>query len=112
MFSVPNNEASIEERRANINKAKKATKDTLKEESLKLWNEKVEKLVMQGDFIKLLAEEKENVTWQSMVYNLPKGILPFALKATTNTLNTPDNGVRINWPTVASVKTTVPCYTY
>ena len=26
-----------------------------------------------------------------MVYNLPKGILPFALKATTNTLNTPDN---------------------
>ena len=46
---------------------------------------------MQGDFIKLLAEEKENVTWQSMVYNLPKGILPFALKATTNTLNTPDN---------------------
>ena len=33
MFSVPNNEASIEERRANINKAKKATKDTLKEES-------------------------------------------------------------------------------
>ena len=26
-----------------------------------------------------------------MIHNLPKGILPFALKATTNTLNTPDN---------------------
>ena len=35
---------------------------------------------MQGDFVKLLAEEKENVTWKSVVYNLPKGILPFALK--------------------------------
>ena len=28
---------------------------------------------------------------ENVVYNLPKGILPFALKATTNTLNTPDN---------------------
>ena len=90
-FLVPNSEASIKERRANINKANKATEDTLKEESLKLWNEKVGKVVMQGDFINLLAEEKENVTRQSMVYNYPKGILPFALKATTNTLNTPDN---------------------
>ena len=69
--------------------ARKAVKDTLKEESLKLWNEKVGKLVMQGDFINLLSEEKENVTWQSMVYNLPKGILPFALKSATNCLNTP-----------------------
>ena len=84
-------QATYKEKVANINKAKKANKDTLKEESLKLWNEKVGKLVMQGDFINLLAEEKENVTWQSMLYNLPKGILPFALKATTNTLNTPDN---------------------
>ena len=63
----------------------------MKEESLKLWNEKVKKLVMQGDFINLLAEENENVTWKSLIYNLPKGILPFALKASTKTLNTPDN---------------------
>ena len=90
-FLVPENEASTQEKVANINKAKKAVKDTLKEESLKLWNEKVGKLVMQGDFINLLLEEKENVTWQSMVYNLPKGILPFALKSATNCLNTPDN---------------------
>ena len=46
---------------------------------------------MKEDFIKLLAEEKENVTWKSLVYNLPKTILPFALKTTKNTLNTPDN---------------------
>ena len=46
---------------------------------------------MQGDFIKILAEEKENVTWQSIAYNVPKGILSFALKASTNCLNTPDN---------------------
>ena len=46
---------------------------------------------MQGEFINILAEEKKNVTKQSMIYNLPKGILHFALKVTTNTLNTPDN---------------------
>ena len=52
-----------------------------------LWNSKIEKLTMQGDFIKILAEEKENVTWQSIAYNVPKGILSFALKASTNCLN-------------------------
>ena len=46
---------------------------------------------MQGDFVSLLAEEKDNITWKSFAYNLPKGILPFVLKASTNTLNTPDN---------------------
>ena len=52
---------------------------------------KIEKLVMQGDFIKLLEEEKECVAWNSIADNVPKGILYFALKASTNTLNTPDN---------------------
>ena len=36
---------------------------------------------MQGDFMNLLAEENENVTWKSLIYNLHKGILPFALKS-------------------------------
>ena len=90
-FIIPQKEASREEKDFNLNKAKKATKASLKEETLTSWNDKIEKLVMQGDFVKLLAEEKENVTWKSIAFNIPKGILPFALKASTNTLNTPDN---------------------
>ena len=90
-FSAPDGQASNTEKEANLKKAKKANKDILKEESIKLWNEKVQKLVMQGDFVNLVAEEKDNVTWKSFVHNLPKGLLPFALKASTNTLNTPDN---------------------
>ena len=74
-----------------IEKAKKVVKESIKEEVLKTWNSRVKDLTMQGDFIQLLAEEEENVTWKSLVYNVPKGILPFALKACTNTLNTPDN---------------------
>ena len=46
---------------------------------------------MQGDFAKLLTEEKENVTWKSIIHNVPRGVLSFALNSTTNTLTTPDN---------------------
>ena len=46
---------------------------------------------MQGDFTKLLIEEKENVTWKSIIRNVPGGILSFALNSATNTLPTPDN---------------------
>ena len=46
---------------------------------------------MQGDFTKLLMEEKENVTWKSIINNVPRGVLSFALNSATNTLATPDN---------------------
>ena len=41
-FSLPENHISNEESYTNLNKAKKANKESLKEQSLKLWNEKVE----------------------------------------------------------------------
>ena len=54
--------------------------------------ERAGKLVIQRDFINLLAEEKDNVTSKDMVYNRPKGIFPFALEPTKNTLNAPESG--------------------
>ena len=90
-YVIPGEDFTRTERDTNIKNAKKATKITLKEETLKKWKEKVEKLVMQGDFIKLLEEEQEDVTWKSIANNIPKGVLSFALKASTNSLNTPDN---------------------
>ena len=77
--------------RHEIPKAKQATKQSIQEFTLEQWNSKVEQLVMQGDFTKLLIEEKENITWKSIIYNIPKGVLSFALNSTTNTLPTPDN---------------------
>ena len=64
---------------------------SIKEETLLYWNKKIQKLVLQGDFINLLIEEKSNVTWKSISNNIPKGVLSFALKASVNGLNTPDN---------------------
>ena len=55
------------------------------------WNTKVQKLTFQGDFLKLLIDEKENLTWQSISNNIPMGVLSFALKACSNGLNTQDN---------------------
>ena len=79
------------EKRTLIYKAKKAMNKSIKEETLLIWNEKVKRLTIQGDFLNLLIEERTNITWQSICNNIPKGVLAFALKASVNGLNTPDN---------------------
>ena len=78
-------------RRHEIPRAKKAIKKSIEEETLQTWNTKVQKLTMQGDFVNLLIQEKENVTWQSLIKNVPRGIMSFALNSVTNTLPSPDN---------------------
>ena len=77
--------------RHEIPKARIATKFSVQQYTLEQWNSKVEKLAMQGDFAKLLIEEKDNITWQSIIHSVPRGVLSFALNSTTNTLPTPDN---------------------
>ena len=78
-------------RRREIPRAKKAIKKSVEEEILQTWNTKVQDLTMQGDFANLLIEEKENVTWQSTIKNVPRGIMSFALNSVTNTLPSLDN---------------------
>ena len=78
-------------RRHEIPRAKAAMKLSIEEETLQLWNSKVQKLTMQGDFANILIEEKQNVTWQAVVKNVPRGIMSFALNSVTNTLPSPDN---------------------
>ena len=93
-FFIPTSENTFDlasSRKSELFKAKKAIKETIQEETVRLWNSKVEKLVMQGDLAKLLIEEKENMTWQSIIRNVPRGVLSFALNSATNTLPTPDN---------------------
>ena len=64
---------------------------SVKNKTISDWNTRVQKLTFQGDFLKLLIDEEDNVTWQSISQNIPKGVLSFALKACSNGLNTPDN---------------------
>ena len=85
---TPENET---ERNNLVQRAKKAMTKSVKEETLHNWNNKVKKLTFQGDFINLLIEEESNITWKSIINNIPKGVLSFAVKACVNGLNTPDN---------------------
>ena len=71
--------------------AKNVMKKSIKQNILTKWNDRVKQLTFQSDFVKLFIEENEDVTWKSICNNIPKRVLSFALKATTNGLNTPDN---------------------
>ena len=55
------------------------------------WQHRISSLLMQGDFLSLMIEEEENVTWKSFLWGLPKGVAKFALNASLNTLPSGDN---------------------
>ena len=75
----------------NIQKGKVAVKKAINKEIKDKWNEKVRALTMQGDFARLLIEEQESVTWKSVVRQMPRNVMAFATKLTTNSLASPDN---------------------
>ena len=64
------------------------------------WKEKIGLYVMQGDYLALIMEEQECITWKSFLWDIPQGVLKFALNAGINTLPTLDNlkrwGKRVN----------------
>ena len=51
-----------------------------------------------------MNEEEEDITWKSIIYAVPRGVLSFACRAATNSLATPDNLLR--W----GKKTTSRCH--
>ena len=79
---------------------KKAVRQEVQSIYTDIWKDKVQKLVIQGDFIKLLESEQSNVTWKSIIFGVPKGVMAFAMRSATNTLATPDNLKR--WKKTAS----------
>ena len=76
---------------AEVPKLKKAASAAIADSYLDYWNDVAKDLIMQGDFLRLLAEEESHMTWQSFKYSLPKGVLGWAARAATNSLATPDN---------------------
>ena len=70
---------------------KKKIKDSISQEFSNKWYNHVKTLVVQGKFLELLHDQKSNITWQSIIYNLPRGILQFATKAAIDSLATNAN---------------------
>ena len=55
------------------------------------WREKISSLIMQGDFMSLLLEEDNCITWKSFIWSVPRGVAKFAINAGLNTLPSADN---------------------
>ena len=73
-----------------------AIKKVAKQKVAKLFKAKAEedasKIPFQGAL--LLAQEKEDISWQGIIYKVPRGVMALAVRAGTNTLATPDNLAR------------------
>lgn len=86
--------------RVEMPKIKKAAKLKVAQ----LYRDKAEedatKIPFQGAMLSLLAEEKEDISCQALIHQVPRGVLAWAVRAGTNTLATPDNlarwGVRVD----------------
>ena len=68
----------------------KAGKTLVKEKYLSKAKVVAEKLETQGAMANLLAEEEASVPWQSLIYAVPKGVMSWAARASTNCLASPD----------------------
>jgi hypothetical protein len=67
---------------------KQQVKATLQKDSSAYWKSVVEPLITQGDTAKLLFETESNLTWKSIMYGLPQGVLKFAINAAIDSLPT------------------------
>ena len=70
------------------------------------------RLGFQGQMLTLLEEEDQDISWKSLIYRVPRGVMAWAVRAGTNTLATPVNLAR--WAkqvdtTCSMVGCTSPC---
>ena len=91
VIPTPENCPNVAARRLETSKVKKAGKTIIKEVYLEKANAKADELESQGTVARLLAEEEKDIPWQSLIFAVPKGVMAWAARATTNCLASPDN---------------------
>ena len=84
---LPNPPVSELTRKTLKRKVQKGIQDRVND----FWKEKIGRYVMQGDYLALLMEENNCISWKSFMWDVPQGVLKFALNAGLNTLPTSDN---------------------
>ena len=65
---------------------KKKINGILEDDVISYWKSKIEPLLCQGKFSELLILENENITWKSIMFNLPRKVLKFAINACIDSL--------------------------
>ncbi len=77
--------------RRNVESVKAKVKLNIAEEFHEMWTKHIKTLTVQGRFLEILSMEESHITWRSLIYNLPRGILQFAVNSTIDTLATNAN---------------------
>ena len=70
---------------------KPLVKKSVKEEVQERWKQHIEPLKQQGNLLKLAEEMNADLDWKSSAYNLPRGVLSFAIRASIDVLPNPTN---------------------
>ena len=85
-----------------IPKLKKAGKALVKDKFLEKANKSAERLKVQGAMAALVAEEEASISWQSLIFAVPRGVMAWMARASTNSLASPDNLAR--WKKIVDAK--------
>ena len=80
--------------RIELPKIKKVASQKVSQVFRKRAEEEATRIPFQGDMLSLLAQEREDISWQAAIHQVPRVVLAWAVRAGTNTLSTPDNLAR------------------
>ena len=84
-------DTSVAPSKDNWPEIKRKVKKSLKESTKSKWSDKIQPLVKQGNLFKLMEMSEGDLSWKSYMFNLPKGLLSFATRASIDVLPTGDN---------------------
>ena len=88
-----------------LTSVKRKVKQNISDEFQNMWHDHIKELTVQGKFLQILHLEQSHISWRSLIYNLPRGILQFAVNACIDTLATNANLKR--WGKKSNAKCTL-----
>ena len=80
--------------RIELPKLKKAVTQIVASQYKDKANKKAADIPFQGELLTLLGQEQSDITWKSLIYSVPRGVMSWAVRACTNILGTKDNLAR------------------
>ena len=75
----------------NWNQTKTRIKKLGQDDCREKWIKLIEPLLVQGEFMKVVHMENTDVTWKSIIYNVPQGVMKFIVNAAIDSLPTNKN---------------------
>ncbi len=74
-----------------VMQVKKTIKKNINDKFQDMWHNRIKTLLVKGRFLDLMNIQESFITWRSFIYNLPHGILQFAINVSIDTLATNAN---------------------